>query len=251
MSRLSRRRVLRIGGLVGLVGLAGCSGSGDGSEPDGSTSTATATPTSAATETATATERPTQTATPAQATDAGTASADAFSEGAVYRYTLADQSFDLRWEVTDVSEDAVTAKVAFESGENSGSWTVSGAPGGDGDTIFTAAAATNNITSIFASLRSAVTMTAGHALETGNTWEITAAQLTRTFEIEWDTATVTVTGTESHAGVSCQTVQVTPQSNASVTFCVNPEFPFAIGLSSSGSAGYVDTGRLVLTSFDR
>jgi len=249
MSRLSRRRVLRMGGVVGLVGLAGCTGAGDKSEPDGSASTAT--PTAAATETATATERPTQTATPTQAASAEAASTYAFSEGEVYRYTLADQSFDLGWEVTDVSGDAVTAEIAFESGENSGSWTVSGAPGGDGETVFTAAAATNNITSIFASLRSAVTMTAGHALETGNSWEITASELMKTFEMDWDTATVTVTGTESHAGVSCQTVQVTPQSNASVTFCVNPEFPFALGLSSSGSAGYVDTGRLVLASFDR
>lgn len=227
-----RRQLLQLLGCTGLGALAGCSGTLTG-EP------------SAGTKAEQASEATTTT------TEATTSNTYIFSEGETYTYTVPDQSLKFVWKVTSVSGEEVTIEYTASNDDTTQSITLTGVQTEERNTAFDQAAEKKVL--FFPSLRSGVAITQGHTLETGNTWSITDEALVRTFESEWNRATVEVTDTDSYAGVSGHNVTVTASESEStrVTFCINKEYPFALALSSDGSSGYVDTGSLILESAEQ
>lgn len=55
-----------------------------------------------------------------------------------------------------------------------------------------------------------------------------------TEQVDWETATAEVTGTDSHNGISCANVRLTTDGESRpTTYCLNPEYPFAIAIAIS------------------
>jgi len=218
-----------------LVVLAGCSGGGVGTAtPEGaddgvvagsSGGTATSTPTP------TSTPVPTRTTTPTP----GAESAYRFTNGEYYVYTVAAESGANRtliWEVVSADDDRLTVNVSSNVGGTAGSTTLEATHSG----IY-ARAANEEVAAFFVSLHFLTRVTAGHSLDTGTTWTVTDDELPGT--VEWDRATVSVTGTRTVAGVECSTVELTPEAEGAATtpFCVHPDWPFALSVTIGTDRG--------------
>lgn len=250
--------------LCALIVLAGCSGSGSnqtetvdgevGAETTEAPATPTSTATSTPTETEVATEASTAAATTTQtSTSGGTETETAvgtstptgpaptlggytFSEGESYVYELVGQRSNgtTAWNVTDVSGDQLTVEVSLSTPDQNQSATFTGTGSG----IYRNAS--NSYLGVYyLSLRTLDVVTEGRSLEVGNSWTFRAGQIEENLnaQIQFDTAEVEVTGTDSYSGVECTTLAVTSDNGANYSVCVNPDYPFVIHLSSPSGGG--------------
>jgi hypothetical protein len=154
-----------------------------------------------------------------------------FSAGERYTYELPSGQRDISMEVTEVVGDQLTVRF---SGPQSDGRVVEGTldeifqPSGD---------ATDSIArAFFGSLRAGNLLAAGRSLTVGNSWTVTPDDVAgNTEQVEWETATAEVTGTDSYDGVPCANVRFTTDSETGqTTYCLNPEYPFAIAVSADG-----------------
>lgn len=168
----------------------------------------------------------------------------AFSEGDSYRYSAAltntTSRLDVVWEVTDVSGEELTAEVGLVWNETfRPTQTLTGTPAEIFEGI--SADSENVAPVVFLSLRVGPEIAAGHSLEVGNTWTVTPDEIPGgirgTATPESGEAEVEVTGTASYAGVECTNLQVTADGSSPTTYCVNPDYPFALASDTEGVEG--------------
>jgi hypothetical protein len=154
-----------------------------------------------------------------------------FSAGERYTYELPSGQQDISMEVTEVSGDQLTVQV---SGPQSDGRTIEGTS----DELFAPSREGNDSIALafFGSLRAGNLLAAGRSLTVGNSWTVTPDDVAgNTEQVEWETATAEVTGTDSYDGVPCANVRFTTDSETGqTTYCLNPEYPFAIAVSADG-----------------
>lgn len=251
--------------VTALLVTAGCSGLGGSSQterPGAGTATVppTASPDSPGTEQATTTaepataggttERPpTPTATPTPTPEEtaqtptsttrtpGGPSVDAysFSEGEFYTYTARSDEgkSTFTWRVTDVEDDQVTVNVTATNTDGlfrSEEFTAT-----RGSVI--AEAGNTSLAVLFFSLHVGRAAAVDRSLTPGNEWEIQASDVPGGADVvNFETATVEVTGTDSYGGIECANLAITPEGSSTITQCVDPDYPFAIHINSDGGA---------------
>jgi hypothetical protein len=174
----------------------------------------------------------------------GTSGDFAFSDGDSYRYSAAltntTSRLEVVWEVTDVSGEELTAEVGLVwNGTFRPTQTLTGTP----EEIFEGISADSEDVApvVFLSLRVGPEVAAGHSLTVGNTWTVTPEEIPGgirgTATPDSGEATVEVTGTDSYAGVECTNLQLTGEGSQPTTYCVNPEYPFALASDTEGVEG--------------
>ena len=263
---LKRRRLLMaLGSSAVASGLAGCSGGSEGGSNDEPTttqnpattempgdelgSTATATERAGAeteTKTSRAESKNPETETTMEAEDSTAETENPQTEspgtesgneaGSDYRFSAGESyTFDVvrgesagsaSWTVTEVDGDRVTVELRSEFDGEFRSETVTGTHTG----IY-------NLQEIqpggltFPIARTARLLVGNHSLEPGEEWTTTLAGPAFDREDGDSTptpVTVEVTGTATHAGIECSTIEVRFDSVIVIEGCVNKDYPFAL-----------------------
>jgi hypothetical protein len=160
-----------------------------------------------------------------------------FSEGESYTYSSdGDTSYDLTWEVTDVTGDQLSVEITSVFGDQEQTSTFEGTQ----SEVYQQLSQENSFAILFLSLRISTQIAEGRTLSTGNSWTIQAENYEIGSNAEWETASVEVTGTETYSGVQCSNVVVTPDNDqSSFATCVNPDYPFAIAIETTGDQSSV------------
>jgi len=165
-----------------------------------------------------------------------------FSAGDSYRYSAAltntTSRLEVVWEVTDVSGEELTVEVGMVWNETfRPTQTLTGTP----EEIFGGISmeSENIAPVVFLSLRLGAEIAAGHSLEVGNTWTVTPDEIPGGTRMtpESGEAQAEVTGTDSYGGVECTNVQLTSENSPPTTYCVNPDYPFALAYDTEGVEG--------------
>jgi hypothetical protein len=153
-----------------------------------------------------------------------------FSAGERYTYEAFSGQDDISLDVTEVSGSQLTVRV---SGPQSDGRVIEGTS----DELFAPSRDGNDSIALvfFGSLRAGNLLAEGRSLTVGNSWTVTPDDVVQdTDQVDWETATAEVTGTDSHDGVPCANVELTTDSETGpTTYCLNPEYPFAIAISAN------------------
>lgn len=153
-----------------------------------------------------------------------------FSAGEGYTYELSSGQDEISLAVTEVAGSQLTVRVSGPQSDGrvieGTSEELFGQPRDGNDTIALV---------FFQALRAGNLLAEGRSLTVGNSWTVTPDDIGRTTEqVEWETATAEVTGTDSHSGVLCANVRfTTDRQTGPTTYCLNPEYPFAIAISAN------------------
>lgn len=160
-----------------------------------------------------------------------------FSEGERYTYEIStndDSNNRITWEVIRASGDQLGVRLSGIAPER----TYEGTKG----EIFQEMRNTQEIRGpFFLLLYGLRLLVEGHSLTPGSSWNVTPEDMGALGQdVDWETGEVRVTGTDSYNGISCATIRFVPDSETtqSSTFCVTPEYPFAIAvIADSDQAG--------------
>lgn len=153
-----------------------------------------------------------------------------FSAGEGYTYKFLSGEEEISMEVREVNGDQLT--VRFSGPQSDGR-----IEEGTSEELFAPSSNSNDTIAhvFFGALRAGNLLAAGHSLTVGNSWTVTSDEVVGDPEqVDWETATAEVTGTDSHNGVSCANVRLTTGADSGpTTYCLNPEYPFAIAISAN------------------
>lgn len=240
-----RRSILPVLALVVLVALAGCGGDdATATEPETNGQTPTDTDAPNGPTATDGMDNPTSTDTDGEESptatdgmDGGTATttpSDAwtlfqFEHPARYEYELrqsGEEPATIVLDVTDVSDEQVTVRTSYRSGDTTFNQTFSGTAEEVRSQLAQSPSGAVLISGLFNPALGGVE--ASGRFQVGATWEHTAEGQTLRYE---------VTGQDSYAGVDCYTMEVSTDDVTQGEFCVSPEHGLSayVGIYEDGT----------------
>lgn len=152
-----------------------------------------------------------------------------FSEGERYEYDIRSgtQTVPISWQVETRTDDTLVVELTV--GSQDSTKTLSGSR----TEVLEQARETTVGSVLVPMLELRRRATDDHSLTVGNSWTSESTDASE----DWNVETVTVSGTDSYAGVECHVIQITRDGEHHASACINEDYPFAFALTTTDDTG--------------